>query len=45
MICENYNKYKYCEKYIKGKIRYIKGKKVCERCFYHIKIEDKKKRI
>jgi len=41
MICENYGKYEYCEKNIKGKIKYINKKKVCKRCFFKIKRENK----
>ncbi len=37
MRCEySKKKYMFCEGYIKGRIKYINGIRVCSRCFSHL---------
>lgn len=43
MICENKENNPYCKGIIKGRIKYAKGMKVCDRCFNKITKELKNK--
>jgi len=41
MECENKKNNPYCEGTIKGRIKYAKGMRVCERCHYKLSKEMK----